>query len=340
MPVIDNLTPFAATDFLSLTKEGEECLVIVVAGSFVMPLPGRASRAPLALCDEQLAPPRTDAYWGEPEKSSLRYEAPSAYTRPATDVLLQGRAWAPRGRKVTRAQVTARVGALEKRALVSGTRVWYRSLVGLSASDPLPFESVPLQYEYSFGGTSASRYEARNPVGLGFYESAKEALDQPLPSIEEPQAPIRGWADRPAPCGFGPVARHWQPRRGWAGTYDTAWVEERAPLWPPDFDERFFQTAPWGLQASPHLRGGEPVVLEGVSPEGPIAFALPVFKLLARCTFARRREKRRMTLDTVLLEPEERRLVLTWRATFPAHRELATHEVTSVRLLESWEDAP
>ncbi|HEX5748213.1 MAG TPA: DUF2169 domain-containing protein [Archangium sp.] len=340
MPVLDNLTSFAAADFLSLTKQGEECLVIVVAGSFVMPPPGRSPGAPLALCDEQLAPPRTDTYWGEPEKSSLRYEAPSAYTRPATDVLLHGRAWAPRGRKVTRAQVTARVGALEKRALVSGTRVWYRSLVGLSASDPLPFESVPLQYEYSFGGTCASRYEAHNPVGRGLYESAQEALDKPLPSLEEPQAPIRGWTDRPPPCGFGPVARHWQPRLGWAGTYDAAWVEKRAPLWPLDFDERFFQTASRGLQASPHLRGGEPVVLEGVSPEGPIAFALPVFRLLARCTFARRREKRRMTLDTVLLEPEERRLVLTWRATFPTHRELATHEVTSVRLLEPWEDAP
>lgn len=340
MPALENLTPFAATDFLSLTKEGEECLVLVVSGSFVMPPAGRSPAAPLALCDAQLAPPKADAYWGEPEMSSLRYESPSAYTRPATDVLLHGRAWAPRGRKVTRTQVTVRVGALEKRALVWGMRVWYRGLVGLSASDPLPFESVPLQYEYSFGGTGASRYEARNPVGRGFHESAKEALDKPLPSIEEPQALVRSWADRPPPCGFGPVARHWQPRLGWAGTYDAAWVEKRAPLWPLDFDERFFQTSPEGLRASPHLRGGEPVVLEGVSPEGPIAFALPTFRLLARCTFARRREKRRMTLDTVLLEPEERRLVLTWRATFPAHRELATHEVSSVRLLEPWEDVP
>ena len=340
MPVLENLTPFAATDFLSLTKEGEECLVLVVAGSFVMPAAGRPSAAPLALCDEQPVPPKADTYWGEPEKSSLRYESPSAYTRPATDVLLHGRAWASRGRKVTRTQVTVRAGPLEKRALVSGTRVWYRGLVGLSASDPLPFESMPLQYEYSFGGTSASRHEARNPVGRGFHESAKEAVDKPLPSIEEPEALVRGWADRPPPCGFGPVARHWQPRLGWAGTYDAAWVEKRAPLWPLDFDERFFQTAPEGLRASPHLRGGEPVVLEGVSPDGPIAFPLPSFRLLARCTFARRLEKRRMTLDTVLLEPEERRLVLSWRATFPAHRELATHEVSSVRLLEPWEDAP
>jgi hypothetical protein len=117
-------------------------------------------------------------------------------------------------------------------------------------------------------------------------------------------------------------------------------VEKRAPLWPRDFDERFFHAAPEGLRASTHLQGGEPVVLEGLSPDGPLAFTLPTYQFLARCIFAGRREKRRMTLDTVLLEPEERRLVLLWRATFPAHRQLATHEVSSVRLLESGEDAP
>lgn len=62
MPALENLTPFAATDFLSLTKEGEECLVIVVAGSFIMPQPGRPQSSPLPLCEEQVAPPRTDAY--------------------------------------------------------------------------------------------------------------------------------------------------------------------------------------------------------------------------------------------------------------------------------------
>jgi hypothetical protein len=340
MPALENLTPFAATDFLSLTKEGEDCLVLVVSGSFVLPKAGRATDAPLAVCKEQRPAATVDTYWGEPEKSSLRYESQSAYTRPGTDVLLHGQAWAPKGRKATRTQVTVRVGALEKRATVTGTRVWYRGLMGLSASDALPFESLPLRYEYAFGGTTTSGYEARNPVGRGFYASAREALEKPLPSIEAPEALMRGWADRPSPCGFGAVARHWQPRLSWAGTYDAAWVENRAPLWPRDFDERFFHAAPAGLRAATHLQGGEPVVLEGLSPDGLLAFALPTYRLLARCTFAGRREKQRMVLDTVLLEPEERRLVLTWRATFPAHRQMALHEVSTVRLMLPGEDTP
>ncbi|REG14286.1 hypothetical protein ATI61_1275 [Archangium gephyra] len=340
MPVLGNLTPFAAADFLSLTREGEECLVLVVAGSFAMPRPGRPSTETLPLCDEQLAPHETDVYWGEPGTSSLRYETQAVYTRPMTDVLLHGHAWAPRGRRVGVTQVSVRVGPLQKRAVVSGTRVWQRGVVRVVPSDPLPFESLPLRYEHGFGGTAGTQYETRNPVGVGFYESERKALDNPLPSIEEPQAMIRSWSDRPEPCGFGPVARNWQPRLGFAGTYDAAWVERRAPLWPADFDERFFQVAPAGLRATPHLRGGEPVVLEGVSPDGPIAFPLPTYRVVARCHFARRVERRLMTLDTVYLEPDDRRLVLIWRATFPAHRELATHVKSSVRLLEPWEDAP
>jgi len=164
--------------------------------------------------------------------------------------------------------------------------------MGLSASDALPFESLPLRYEYAFGGTTASGQEAHNPVGRGFLRQREEGTGK-APTL-------------PPPCGFGPVARHWQPRRDWAGTYDAAWVERRAPLWPRDFDERFFHAASDGLRASTHLQGGERVVLEGLSPDGPLAFNLPTHRLLARCTFAGRREKRHMVLDTVLLEPEER----------------------------------
>ncbi len=340
MPALDNLTPFAAADFPSLTRDGVECLVLVVAGSFVMPRPGHPSTEALPPCDEQLSPHETDVYWGEPGKSSLRYETQAVYIRSMTDVLLHGHAWAPRGRRVNVVQVSVRVGHLQKRAVVSGTRVWQRGIVRAIPSDPLPFESLPLRYERSFGGTAGAQYETRNPVGVGFYESERKALDNPLPSIEEPRAMVRQWSDRPEPCGFGPVARNWQPRLGLAGTYDAAWVERRAPLWPADFDERFFQVAPPGLRATPHLRGGEPVVLEGLSPDGPIAFPLPTYRVLARCTFARRVERRLMTLDTVYLEPDERRLVLIWRAAFPAPRELATHVKSTVRLLEPWEDAP
>ncbi|WP_437761134.1 DUF2169 domain-containing protein [Sorangium sp. So ce281] len=340
MPALDNLTPLAAADFPSLTRDGAECLVVVAAGSFVLPAPGRPAAGPLRLCDEQPAPRAADEYWGEPGASSLRYESEAAYTRPLTDVLLHGHAWTAGGRRAATASVAIRVGRLEKRALVFGARVWRRGVAGLSASIPEPFRSMPLRYEQSFGGAAAGAYDARNPVGMGLHASEREAQDRPLPFIEDPAAPIERWSDRPPPCGFGPVARSWQPRLALGGTYDAAWIERRAPLWPADFDERFFQAAPRGLSASPHLRGGEPVVLDGVSPDGPLAFSLPVCRVVAKCAFARRVVRRLMTLDSVYLEPDERRVSLVYRATFVAHRELAGHEATTVRLLEPWENAP
>ena len=76
---------------------------------------------------------------------------------------------------------------------------------------------------------------------------------------------VRSPRDRPLPRGFGPVARHWLPRRALGGSYDAAWVEARVPLWPADVDPRFFMAAPEPLQATRHLVGGELLVVLGTA---------------------------------------------------------------------------
>jgi hypothetical protein len=335
MPALDNLTPFAASDFLSLTRAGEECLVLVVAGSFVLPAPGGTGDAPLAVCEAQAPPPETDVYWGEPGQSSLRYESQAVPHRPMTDVVMHAHAIPPGGKPASTSVVRLRVGALEKSALVRGARLWTQGAFGLT-----PTRDTRNALADARGGGSPPVPYPPNPVGMGFYADEPEALDQPLPFIEDPAAPIERVADRPPPCGFGPLARGTSPRLALAGTFDEAWIERRAPLWPLDFDERFFQAAPAGLRASPHLRGGEPVSIEGVSPDGPIGFALPALRIAAKCEVRSGVSRRTMTLDTVTLEPDERRVVLTWRATFPMHRELTQHRRSVVRVLEPWEDAP
>nr|WP_253817395.1 DUF2169 domain-containing protein [Myxococcus xanthus] len=151
-----------------------------------------------------------------------------------------------------------------------------------------------------------------------------------------------GWSARPVSRGdnFPDTggSRAWQPRLGYGGTYDAQWTERRAPLWPRDFDERFFQAASPGLIATPWLEGGESVVLSGLSPDGTFSFRLPRHRFVASAVFRNRVERRRMRLDGVLLEPDERLLRLYWRAAFPAEREFAHHEQTLVRELEPWED--
>jgi hypothetical protein len=349
MPVLENLTSFAAIDLISADRTGAEHLVVCVSGRFLLPPAGRPREHAPAPADEQPLPPLIDQYWGEPGRSSLRMEGQSTWHRPATDVYVTGHAHPPLGRRASSVAVRVQVGRARRAALVFGDRVWHRSAAGrVAPTGPQPFHSMPLRYEHAFGGVARTppdgdeaapaAFEPRNPVGRGFSTSEDEALDQLLPNIEDPDALLVHPEDRPAPIGFGPVARSWMPRRALAGTYDARWIEERAPLWPEDLDERFFCAASPGLVASPWLRGGEPIVLEGLSPEGTIAFPLPSYRLVARCAFRDRSERRPLVLDAVHLDPDEGHFTLIWRAAFRAHRELAEHLRCVVRALEPWEE--
>ncbi len=75
-----------------------------------------------------------------------------------------------------------RIGPCQKTLQVFGERVWVQGVLELRPLEPRPFESMPLVYERSYGGAA----EPRNPVGRGFYASARAAVEQPLPNLEDP----------------------------------------------------------------------------------------------------------------------------------------------------------
>jgi hypothetical protein len=239
-----------------------------------------------------------------------------------------------------------RVGACTQEALIVGDRVWEfgLSLRGVKMSAPLPFVQMPLVWERAFGGSvfdESGRLVAndpRNPVGRGIFRDAEAARGQPVANVEDPRQPIQGLQDRPAPVGFAPVARWWQPRAGFAGTYDEAWLRERAPVWPADFDERFFCAAPPALQAYPPLRGGEAVFLEGLHREGTMRFHLPAPRMVARFRFNGRDVRRAMVLDAVIIEPDTGHLTLIHRAVAPVAPSMAAHRETVIRHIEEWEE--
>jgi hypothetical protein len=140
-----------------------------------------------------------------------------------------------------------------------------------------------------------------------------------LPNIEDLEKPLQRFGEVVPPAGFGFVSPHWQPRAALAGTFDERWQKERAPLLPKDFDRAHLNAAAPGLGARGYLRGDEPVVAAGMSPQGTLRFALPgVPPPRARVVLRGGREQVVATnLDTVILEPDERRLLLLWRACLP-----------------------
>lgn len=343
MGPVENLSRYGFGFLPNVDRHGDEILVVAIAARYALPQAGRIHHGELELHQDQLAPNFGDIHWGDPATTSLRYEGLSAYTRPATDVYVNGSAWARAGRPVDQMDVEVRVGPCQACARVIGDRVWVNTLGSLRASPPVAFERMPLRWERAFGGGSvdagARGFEARNPLGVGLYRSIEQATDAPLPNLENPRGLVSEPWSRPDPVGFGAVARHWRPRVDFVGTYDERWTRTRAPLWPEDFDERFFIAAAPGLSATPHLRGGESVMLAGLHPDGGFGFRLPSLRLACKSVFFGRVDRHAMQLDAVWIEPDDMSLTLALRCTVAFGRG-SDHRYTVIRELEPWEAGP
>jgi hypothetical protein len=122
--------------------------------------------------------------------------------------------------------------------------------------------------------------------------------------------------------GFGPIGRNWAARYPFAGTYDQDWLDKTFPFLPQDFDERYYQAAPEDQQID-CPRGGEEVQLLNLTPSGRTRFFLPT--VAVPVVFFRKNaepEHRQAVLDTIVIEPDLGRLLLTWRASVALRRNM------------------
>jgi hypothetical protein len=326
---LKNRTPYAAERTWVQDKDGRKHWVVAVRGAFQIGPDGA-----LSLADEQPPPEMAPVYRGEDGKTSLRYEADLVALKPGTDVYLNASAHAPGGRPTTKTSVSLRVGDRVKTLDVVGEHVFEREITGqVVPSAPMPFVSLPLEYERAYGGYDASdpdpsRHElfAPNPVGTGVATSRAALLGRPAPSIS-----VGGGGDRKAAAGFGAICSYWHPRITFGGTYDGAWVERRKPLLPQDWDPRFLMCAPPDQQFLPHLRGGEPVELRGMTPSGLLRLAIPKVYLGFTTRVLGRDHYHRGWLVSVVIEPDHPRLLATWQTWLPCHRDMDYLDYTVIR---------
>ena len=329
---LKNTTPFAAHIAVLPDERGVDTLYVTIKATFAL-------GARIEVADPQPPILLADEYWGEPGQSSLKYAGEVHLVKPSTDVALVGQAHAPGRKRVTQLEASLAVAGLKKVVRVHGDREWRPGFacIPASATKPAPFSSMPLVYERAFGGVHAKEgkrpevlFEPRNPAGQGFAGKRKgrELKGLALPNLEDPGQPIKGPKHRPAPAGFGFIPPAWEPRKSYAGTYDKAWLEQRAPYLPKDFDARFFNAAHPDLVAGRYLEGGEKVEALNVSPGGVLRFRLPAARLAAAARIAGREEAARLNLETVLIEPDDARLSLLWRGAVPCDkRALKVEEV-------------
>ncbi|MBS0447266.1 MAG: DUF2169 domain-containing protein [Proteobacteria bacterium] len=329
---VNNDSPFEAKSSLVCDRNGASQWVVAIKGTYRLLRDGRVA---LANRDEQAPIHESPRHRGDPLTTSLAGECELDYVRQHTDVLLHGSAYAPGGRPVAELDVTLMVAGMTKTLRVFGDRRWRRGVTGPEIGSIGPFVVMPIVYERAYGGSEAGGdtpgFEPRNPVGAGYASTARRALGQPIPNIEYPGGLIGSWRDRPCPAGFGPIARHWLPRRQLAGTYDAAWERDRLPLLPLDFDERFYQCAPADQQAQGYLRGGEPVLLRNLSPQGEWRLHLPAETFVLRTRMGGRWHERRPDLHQVELRPDDCKLMMLWKSTLPCHADRLTLECTTIQ---------
>jgi hypothetical protein len=328
---VENATPFAAAGNWVRDRVGAEVWLVAVRCTFLVRSDGTT-----AVAEEQSPPVLAPAYRGEPGGESLLYDSDFYLTKPTTDVLLHGHAYAPAGEPATRVDVTMQVGEISKTLRVTGDRVYQKGVLGVAAGSAQPFNRMPITYERAYGGREPEppakpdrpQFEARNPVGTGF----SPIPGKPAPNIEYPGLNLGN-----KPAGFGPIPPHWNPRVKYAGTYDEEWQKERLPLYPKDLDDRFFLCSPEDQRPKAFLRGGESVELLNLSPSGRLAFTLPRIAFRFETEFRSKPAVRhRGTLHTVVLEPDVLRVVMVWHTALPAHADvlrLSQTRVTQLRVI-------
>ncbi len=330
------------------TPEGKYVLSVLLKRTYDIVPNGVCSRT---AADKALNP--GDVPWDDPMNSSVRYESDFIPFKLATDVVLNGKAYAPRGTPTNLCMVALQVENRRKQVLVIGDRVARFVKNGPPRfTEPSPFLSMELRYELAYGGIDvysdkvASYPYPRNPMGRGFVMTNSERClnNLALPNLENPTARLtpeqlclgdyKRWEQQPFPAGLGWFPKTWLPRAQLAGILpaDRATEQELrqayAKLVPagqreaylkhglPDMDFRFFNGASAGL-IFPYLKGGEQVATENLSPEGALSFRLPYDMPRVGLDIGSGAQEPEVVMHTVMIRMEDRQIDLVWRGAIP-----------------------
>jgi len=330
------------------SAEGEYILSVLLKRTYDIVADGVCVRA---AADTPLVP--GDVPWDDPMNSSVRYESDFVPFKLATDVVLNGTAFAPEGIPTESCMVALQVEEVRKQVLVIGNRTARFVKDGLPLfTDPVPFITMELKYERAYGGIDVYSEKKtaypypRNQRGCGFVvKNTERCVDNlVLPNLEDPDdrlTPARlcledyqRWEQQPFPAGLGWFPKIWYPRAQLAGIMpaDRATEQELRKAYAqfvpadqrdaylnnglPDMDFRFFNGASQGL-ALPYLQGEERIVTENLSPEGMASFQLPGEKPRLGLDIGSGVQEPQVVMHTVMIRMDERQVDLVWRGAVP-----------------------
>jgi len=313
---LKNETPYIADRGWYRDINGAEVWVVAIKATYAIQPDGSVVPA------TSLLPVNTGAVT-YPDSEEMLYDTDLGPEKTATDILLNGHAWSRMNKEVTQLFVGMKVAGICRLAKVIGERVWN----GVEYSAPARFTKMPLRYT-NMANTAAGLPDICNPLGIHHSTPVATENAAHLPQIEF-------LTDKGYP-GFGAVPRNWPGRLRYAGTYDQNWRENRAPLFPEDFEANFWQSAPPPQYAAGQLRGGEIVTLANLTPpdfsaSSLISFAIPRVSLRLRTQFTDGSTQiHRAKMHTVILEPDYPRFSVVWHSALPCHQRVNMLVATTI----------
>ena len=326
------------------SPEGEYILSVLLKRTYDI-VPGR----PCVRAEEDRPVIPGDVPWGNPMNSTVRFESDFVPYKPATDVVINGKAYAPKGKPTTACSVAIKIADRRKDVRVIGDRkAFFGKKTSPAFSDPVPFTTMDLRYERAYGGIDVysdkktSYPYPRNPLGRGFIvANTKQGIENlELPNLEDPNdllTPDRlcvseysRWQDQPMPAGLGWFSKYWRPRAELAGIMpaDRPVEQELRKAYSAflpadqrshymkngirDMDFRFFNGASPGL-VMPYLTGNEGIATANLAAEGIVSFSLPGDRPEIGLDIGEGVKQTKVVIHTVMIHMEERQVDIVWR---------------------------
>lgn len=307
-------------------------------------LPDDQEPIPFVEADRYLDP-------GDPATCPTLEESDLVAFKPNVDVIVHGKAWAPRGKRGRFFDLILNVAGTQRALRIFGDRRVRLKTFGFDFTDPEPFESMPLHWGLAYGGTDNLTNPdlplsyPRNPLGRGFVvDPGTQGLhDLLLPNLEDPRDlldPSRllvkrfeNWPKAPIPMALGWTSRHAQPRILQAGMEADTFASQQAarqrqlqaspevgtPGSPPPaeparlLNHQYHNGAPSFLQFA-QLQGGAPVSLQYMDPDHPLlSFSLPDDAPTILLDVGEGSMRLPATLQTVEIFVPTRQITTVWR---------------------------
>ncbi|AKT36749.1 DUF2169 family type VI secretion system accessory protein [Chondromyces crocatus] len=321
MPGLDviSLCPLRATSLLWRRSTGELTQTVICKATFDL-LPGTCQ-----LAERQEQPLDDDAHWNDDPSRSLYAPSDLVPFKARADVLLVGKAYAPRAQPVRSLVARLVVAEIDKTVEAIVDRLLGPD--GQLTEGPW-FTAMPLVYERASGGP-----ETWNPVGVSSSRPDKQGRIR-HPNLQPVGPQQTATKVTTPPTAFGPLAPSWPAKSRLLGALGASWGPThhlRAPL-PERLDPAWFNAAPSDQQVAV-LRADQRLRLENLNRDHPLLLtALPGLQPSVRAEIQGERPlDLRMTCDTLWIDTDRAVCTLTWRGQVPLRKpDMAGRVVVSI----------